>query len=252
MTRAKVLELLFLSLFVAAAAAAVPLSTGYMAWSWDALNHHIYLGMTAEHSRWHLDVIPASYQTYQYPYLYWPIYRLSLLDGSGAVVGAILSAFQAAMLLPPVWLIADRLLPDSGAVLADVLERVSACVLAFLSLIILASLETTANDALAAVPMLWAVALTLRERVTTRLAFAASALWGVSTAFKFSNGLFMPWLLLWWWASENRRLSFRQAQALFLGAVIGFGLAYAPWGWQLWRLTGNPFFPYFTFVFGRG
>ena len=73
MTRAEVGELLLLTLAAAVVAAAVPLCTGYMALSWDALNHHIYLGFIAENPRWHLDVLPASVQTYQFPYLYWPV-----------------------------------------------------------------------------------------------------------------------------------------------------------------------------------
>ena len=67
MSRAQGLELALVTLLVAALAAAVPLSTGYIAWSWDALNHHIYLGMITEHARWHLDVNAASFQSYQYP-----------------------------------------------------------------------------------------------------------------------------------------------------------------------------------------
>ena len=69
MTRARATELLLLTLLATAGAAALALSQGQLAWSWDALNHHIYLGLIAEHPRWDLDVIPASYQSYQYPYL---------------------------------------------------------------------------------------------------------------------------------------------------------------------------------------
>jgi hypothetical protein len=251
MKRAHLVELVALTLLAAAAATIVPLSTGYFAWSWDALNHHIYLGMTAESPRWQLDVIPASYQTYQYPYLYWPVYRLSLLDGSGAVVGAVWSAFQAAMLLPPLWWICYRLLPDTGTALQGRAERAAGCVLAFMSVIVLIGLETTANDLLASVPLLWAVAVSLKTPPTDRRAMVAAGLWGVSAAFKLSNGIFLPLLFLWWWVPSRPHWPWRRAVALAFGGALGFAVPYAPWGWQLWQVTGNPFYPFLGALFGR-
>lgn len=245
------LEVLLLTLLAALGAAAMPLAAGEFGWSWDALNHHIYLGLIAEQPRWHLDVIPASYQTYQYPYLYWPVYRLSLLDGSGAWVGAVWSAFQAACILPPVWFIARNLLPTNRAELPPAIERGLACVMAFMSMVILSSLQTTANDLLAAVPLLWGLALwTSAQRSAGRLALAAGML-GIAVAFKLSNALFLPLLLVWWWRpGEGWRACWRHAWAQGAGVCLGFALAYAPWGWQLAILMGNPFHPYLATWFG--
>jgi hypothetical protein len=248
MRRGLALELALFTLAAAAAAASVPLLTGQMLWSWDALNHHIYLGMIAERPRWDLDVIPANFQSYQYPYLYWPVYRMSLWDGSGAVAGAAWSAFEAAMLVPPTWVIAWRLAGE-GESWSDRVARIAACLLAFTSVIVLTGLETTGNDALASVPLLWALALGMTRPDSDRMAFACAALWGVSTAFKFSNGIFIPLLLLWWWTPRRPRWQLRRAGALAVGAVLGFVLVYLPWGWQLWRQTGNPFYPYFGGLF---
>ena len=244
------LELTLLTLAAALGAAAIPWCTGYFGWSWDALNHHIYLGMTAEHPRWDLDVIPANYQSYQYPYLYWPVYRLSLWNTSGALVGALWAAFQAALLLPPVWCLCRQLLPAAGAVFGGWLERSVGCLLAFSSLIVLTGLETTANDLLAAVPLLWALVLALRLPGTPTSTVAAAALLGVAAAFKLSNGLFVPLLLVWLWVPGGPWLPWRRALLLGAGYGAGFGLLYAPWGWQLWRVTGNPFHPYLAHHFG--
>lgn len=251
MTHRLRMELLLLTSLAALAAAALPLMAGQWAWSWDALNHHVYLGLIAEHPRWHLDVMPASYQTYQYPFLYWPVYRLSLLDGSGAWIGAFWSAFQAACLMPPVWKLTLHLLPEDGAVLGSVVERSLACLLAFMSMVVISSLQTTANDLLAAVPLLWALALwTHPSRNLARAACAAACL-GVALAFKLSNALFLPLLLVWWWRPGDRLpVVWQRGCAHAVGATLGFGLAYAPWGWQLWGLTGNPFYPYLGHWFG--
>ena len=195
-----------LTLLAAVAAAALPLSTGYMGWSWDALNHHIYLGLLAEQPRWHLDVLAASFQGYQFPYLYWPVYRLSLLDLPGAWAGALWSAFQAVWLMPPVWLIAHRLLPSEVSGLQASMLRVGGCLLASASTVIVASIETTANDLLASVPLLWAIAAGLSPRSGPRQAWACGALWGVSVAFKLSNGLAILWLALWAWHTQPPHL----------------------------------------------
>jgi len=255
--RALGLELTLLTVVMAACAAALPLDAGYFGWSWDALNHHLYLGFMAESPRLGRDVIAASFQTYQYPYLYWPVYRLSLLDGNGAVVGAWWAAAQAALLLPPVWLLSLRLLGATRGrwTPAGAAERAAACALAFMSVVVLIGLETTANDLLAAVPLVWAFAVMAAQPSSDGRAARAAALWGVSAAFKFSNAIFLP-LLFVWWAVRDRpgdgRQWWHRAIAIAAGAVVGFGLAYLPWGWQLWKMSGNPFYPYLQSVFAVG
>src|SRR5438093_7895821 len=61
----------------------VPLAYGSLGLSWDALNHHFYLGWTALHPRFDLDVDPAHSQVYQYPYLYLPLYLLAAPGATG-------------------------------------------------------------------------------------------------------------------------------------------------------------------------
>ena len=251
MTRALWIEALALTALAAGLAAAIVLGEGEWAWSWDALNHHIYLGLIAESPRWHLDVLAASAQGYQYPYLYWPAYRISMLPISGAQAGALLSMLQAALLLPPVWLASRYLLPQQGSPAQAVFERVIACAIAGSSIVVLAGIGTTSNDPLATVPLLWGIALMAAPNPPSdrRAAFAA-ALWGVSVAFKWSNGLALPWLFVWWWHRELRGIGLPRATVMAFASAAGFVVAYVPWGWQLWRETGNPFYPFFGSLFG--
>jgi hypothetical protein len=244
-------EMAMLTLLAAGGAAVMAFDAGYFGWSWDALNHHVYLGLMAQSPRLEQDVIAASFQSYQYPYLYWPVYRLSLISAQGAVVAAGWAAFQAALLLPPVWLLSLRLLPArKGTPWAwSAMERTAACALAFMSTIVVTGLETTANDLLAAVPLLWAFAVMAAERSTNRQAVVAAGWWGVSAACKLSNAIFLP-LLLVWWAMSPAVGKWRRGTLMMMASATCFGLAYAPWGWQLWRLTGNPFYPYLQTVFG--
>lgn len=244
MTRAHWFELALLTAIAAAAAAAVPLFAGSWAWSWDALNHHVYLGYIAEHPRWHLDVVAASVQSWQYPYLYWPVYRLSQLDVGGAAAGAMWGSFLAILLMPPVWVLSWRLLREDGrSRWQAVFERTAACALAASSVLLLSAINTTANDPLATVPLLWALALMAAPRASDATAACAGALWGVAVAFKLSNLLAFPLLALWWWSDSRPRLPWRRFGALAVSAIVGFTLTYSPWGWQLWRYTGSAFHP---------
>lgn len=249
MTRALWFELVAITVMAAAAVASVPLVAGHWGWSWDALNHHIYLGLISETPRWHLDASAASSQGWQFPYLYWPIYRLSLLPIEGATAGALWGAFTTALLVLPVWVISRHLLPTNEGALQATFERTAACVLALGSVVVLSSLGSTANDPLAAMPLLWAVALMTTPNASDGRAGAAAALWGASCALKLSNGLALPLMLVWWWQSVDRPFPLRRGLCLGIGALTGFSLAYAPWGWQLWRETGNPFYPYFQSFF---
>lgn len=253
MTRSLWAELAVLTLLASSLVAAVPLFAGEWAWSWDALNHHVYLGYIAQHPRWHLDAAAASVQGYQYPYLYWPIYWLSTLPITGTTAGAIWGAFLAAMLTVPTWVASLHLLQADKNPWQALFDRSAACTLALGSIVVLSAVNTTANDPLTAVPIIWAVALMAVPQTSDRRAAAAAALWGVATAFKLSNGLFLPLLLLWWWVPRWARQDFgwlRRGLGIAAGATLGFALTYAPWGWQLWQQTGNPFYPLFRGIFG--
>lgn len=250
MTRALWLELIGLTLVAAALAAAAPIQAGTWAWSWDGLNHHVYLGLIAQSPRWDLDLLAANYQGYQYPYLYWPVYLLSTLPIGGMLAGALWGAFQAVMLLPPVWLASLHLMPGPASPAQAVFQRAAACALAGSSIVVMAAVGTTGNDPMAAVPLLWAVAIMAVPQATDERAAVAAALWGVSTAFKWSNGLALPLLLFWWWRAQRPHLPLRRGVFMAVAAFLGFVMAYAPWGWQLWRVKGNPFYPLFGSVFG--
>lgn len=242
-------EGLSLTLLAAALLATLAFLRGSFGWSWDALNHHVYLGMIAESPRWTNDVAAAASQSYQYPYLYWPTYRISLLNGSGALVSAVWSATQAALMMMPVWGLIYRIFPDAGKPWEARAYRVLAFGLALASLPIIGVLGTTANDALAAVPVLWALAIGLGFPGRLSAAIGSAGLIGAAIAFKFSNVLFLPMLAIVWWQPSPPRLPLRPLFSMSLALIAGFGIFYAPWGWQLWTETGNPFYPYFARFF---
>ncbi|MBB5202781.1 hypothetical protein HNQ51_000074 [Inhella inkyongensis] len=246
MKQAILIEAIIFAIVAAIVAAiGVYFGLGGQGWSWDALNHHIYLGYIAESPRWHLDVAPASLQTYQYPYLYWPIYKLSILNISGLAVGMLWAGSQALLLALPAWALAYQLTIRTGSEWIDLGWRWAAGIIAMTSGLLWASIETSANDLLAAIPLLWALVLMAKDEVGNRRHFWAALLLGVAAAFKLSNAVFLP-LLAFWCLTAGRVGTLKRGVFLLLGAALGAFAAYMPWGVQLYRVTGNPFHPFFA------
>lgn len=224
----------------------IPLSLGYLGLSWDALNHHIYLGWIAEHPRFDRDYLAASYQSYQYPYLYWPFYKLAMAGVSGVTAGVVLALLHAAA-IPPVWLIARSCIPGDDLFAAGM--RLLAVVLAFTSGAVLSLFDSTSNDLMAAVPLIWAYAVALRpwsapQASGLRCAAGSGFLAGMSVAFKLSNGFLvlavpLPWLL----APGTPRDRLARCAVGCTCVLVGCALFYSYWGWQLWSHYGNPIYP---------
>ena len=133
----------------------IPISLGQIGISWDMLNHHIYLGWAAEHPRFDRDYLAASYQGYQFPYLYWPLYKLAVGGASGVTAGLVLALLHL-VTVPPVWLLARVCIP--GEQWFDVGMRTVAVAVAFSSGVVLSLFDSTSNDLMAAAPLVWALA----------------------------------------------------------------------------------------------
>jgi hypothetical protein len=238
----------------ALALAAIPVLEGRSSLVWDALNHHIYLGWIAAHPRFDRDFLAAGWQSYQYPYLYWPAYKLAVSGVSGVTAGVVLALLQS-LVVPPLWFIARSLCPGEAA--ADIAMRWIAVTLALLGGLTLSLADTTSNDLLASVPFVWAIALGLLanagaaagETVAARrrlwLVAASGLCAGVSVAFKLSNGpiaLVLPLL----WADPPGRAKPAALRIAVGGAatLLGFVIAYGPWGWTMWQQFGNPVYPF--------
>jgi hypothetical protein len=244
-------ELLLVLLLAWFGFASVVLIFQEMAVSWDMLNHHLYLGWIAQSPRFDLDVLPASYQTYQFPYLYWPLYKMALAGWSGPQVGMALATLHL-VTVPPVWMIARHCMP--GATAFDVSMRVMGVLLGFLTPLAISLFDSTTNDLLSAAPFLWALALALSPFAPgrgsprqVRRAIVLSGLFaGLSVACKLSNGPLVVLLPILWVAAQAGYG--RKLQALLLGGgatMASFVISYGYWGWQLWTHFGNPFFPFF-------
>lgn len=233
----------------------IPLWRGGVDLSWDALNHHFYLGWMADRPRLAQDFFAAGSQSTQYPYLYWPAFRLAMAGTSGWLAGTVLALLQATIALP-VWLLARACIP--GTTWYDGAMRALAVLLAVCTSAILRLVDTTSNDILAAIPMLWAIALAIAPRAPVGLAWIdvrtsvliSGVLAGVAVAAKFSNGPIALLLPVLWalggqgWGERARRVTYGG-----LATVAAFVLTYGWWGWTLWQAYGNPFYPLLDHLF---
>lgn len=234
-----------------AAFVAVPLGLGGIGLSWDALNHQVYLGWIANEPRFDRDFLAASYQSFQYPYLYWPFYKLFQSGLSGEWAGAVLVSFNV-LAVPPLWLLARACVPESSWYGSAM--RWLAVALAFFASVVLSMFDTTANDLLAAIPFVWGVALAMQPwsprranwLTTRRLVLLSGFCTGAAVAFKLSNGplaILMPLL----WGLQGPSLKQRAIHIAWgsVTTLAGFSLLYGYWGWQLWVHYGNPIYPFY-------
>jgi len=253
-------ELSFLMILAGLVFCGVPLMLGHIGFSWDGLNHHIYLGWSAEHERFGWDIQAAGTQVYQFPYLYWLPYRLMQADIDGALAGAIIN-IQYLLSVPAVWLICKAGIPQNTVF--DQLCRISGSILAFTSCVSLSFLDTTANDWVAAIPMLWAVALTVSPvrsihnqvkipKVIDLTKFILAGFFvGMAVAFKLSNGpLSVVFPIFWMYLAPGGFL--RKSKYMIcacLSVLLGFVVVYGCWGAVLWQYFGNPIYPYYDDFF---
>jgi hypothetical protein len=229
---------------------AIPLSLGELGLGWDALNHHIYLGWTAEQHRFDLDFLGAGYQSFQSPYLNWPVYKMAVGGWTGVAAGAVLASLHMVVVWP-VWMLARACVP--GRAVFDMAMRALAVTLALVSGVVLSAFGSSMNDLLAAAPLVWAVALAMEptahavtRAVARRYVVLSGLCAGLAVALKLSAGplaVLMPGL----WLLCARELRGRLEAVLLgtMGALTGFVLGYGYWGWLLWRHFGNPVFPFY-------
>ncbi|MCG2594749.1 hypothetical protein LZ009_18370 [Ramlibacter sp. XY19] len=234
--------------------ASIPVTRGEIGISWDMLNHHVYLGWTAEHARFGHDLSGAGSQSYQFPYLYWPVYKLATSGWSGQWAGATLATLCVPA-VPAVWLLARLCMP--GPTAFDAVMRLLAVVLAFLSVVVLAAFDTTSNDLMASIPLLWALALALQPASAAAppanartLVMLSGLCAGLSVACKLSNGplaILLP--ALWVFSARGARGRLVNVAVGCGATAVGFMAAYGYWGALLWHHFGNPVYPFYDELF---
>ncbi len=213
--------------------------------NWDLRNYHLYNPHAWLTGRAAIDIAPAQLQTWINPMLDVPLYLLATsgLDARWTSVWLTLPFAFAIWMLLRLQVALSPIAPT----------RTSQGVLALLALTGAATYSITGNsmnDGFVAAAILGALVLVLvPENASHRRWLLAGLIAGTMMGLKLTAGIYClalacTALVVGPWKERVLRLS-----ALGVGGVIGFIASYGYWGWRLFKLYGNPFFPYYNNFF---
>ena len=228
--------------------------------NFDLQNYHIYNAWAALTGRWSLDFAAAEMHTFFSPALDIPYYVLAsrLFPTHGALVVA-LTGIPYAALLYFVLLICEKY---AQALCFDTKwERVSFNVitvfLAGTGAATWSQVGTTTNEITLAAIVLAAFYQVLHldshgadGESSFRGMAVPGALLGLAAGLKLTAAVYVPPMaIVVFVMAKEWRAGIRNVVFYGVSAFIAFVIAYGPWAWVLYRMTGNPFFPMFNEVF---
>jgi hypothetical protein len=226
--------------------------------NYDLKNYHIYNAWAFVTGRWSQDLFAAGPHTYFSPFLDVPYYlaAAALLPSHGASIVA-LAGIPYGILLYLTYLIAGTVARNLAPGEWESKAFVAAClVLAGPGAATWRGIGTTFNDitiaaiVLAAFHQVLAGATCDEPRVSPRRIATSGLLLGAATGLKLTAAIHVPAMAAAIFALAPDRRARARGIALYAGCVAAaFFLVYGPWGWKLYQLTGNPFFPLLNGVF---
>ncbi|MCD2167615.1 hypothetical protein [Comamonas koreensis] len=225
--------------------------------TWDAFNHHIYLGRQAiEGSRLSYDYFATGSMSCQYPLGYAPLVWMLDNGWPGKYIFQVL-AFLAALSAPASWLIMWSVVPGRTASAAMI--RIAATALAMSGVLWWKLQGQTSNDALSMSLEIWAVALAMlcvegQNEKKTRWQFifcaVAGSLAGLGFVIKLSQFIgiaAVACIILF----INGKWAYRfQLLSIFgLSALITFAIMGGAWAIASWDACGSPIYPFMVDYF---
>lgn len=208
--------------------------------NWDWQNYHEYNVWALLNGRYSLDVIPAGFQAYFNPIVYYPVYFLRHLLPSP--YGLMIMGAVHGLNLVLVYALTRVLLPAANS-----WTLAAAVVIAAVGPMTLSEVGTSFSDILTALPVIAGFILILAadDRPWTRH-LLAGLLIGAAVGLKLTNVVYALGAAA---AVLTARHPLRAAFCLGLGGAIGAGATHGAWSLMLWREMGNPIFPLFNAVF---
>lgn len=223
--------------------------------SWDLQNYHLYNAWALLHGRLALDLAAAGLQSYFNPLLDLPYYLLG--TGPLAHLPRLVAALQGLWYGGMVFMllrIATRLADLQGRTFAAC--DLFAVLIGATGTMAVSQLGLSSNEMPLAMLVLSAVWLLLPLSAEGpivqpgRQVLLAGLLCGLAAGLKPTAIVYPPALMCALLvACAGRRGAWRPCLLFGVAALGGFLAAYGWWGWQLWKLTGNPVFPMFNQFF---
>ncbi len=223
--------------------------------NFDQLNYHTYVAYAYETQRLGQDVAPGQVMhSFFSPIVYLPFYHM-VRSLPPRMVGMALGALHGLNL----WLVfvIARIVTSALPAPARLTMTIAAVVISFASPMAISEFGTSMTDLVVSLPVLAGLALLMRAgfgegRRTLTLASigCAGALLGAAASLKLTAASFAIALavaaLIGWRRWRHRLVAIL---ATGVGGCIGFAVVGGSWYLSMWRIFGNPVFPYFNSVF---
>jgi hypothetical protein len=217
--------------------------------NWDLRNYHYYNAYAYLTGREGHDILAAQVNGFFNPLIDVPFY-LATQIWPARVVGFLLGTVQGLNVLPLYGIVHATIASESPKQ-----RRLVALALALLGMIgsgALSELGTTFYDNVVSLGPLTAFWLILRrdERLTMPELLAAGLLTGLAVGLKQPTVTLAIGLCLAFFSASaplGRRVSL--AFIFGTGVLLGIGVTAGTWMLHLWRMYGNPFFPFYNQIF---
>jgi len=209
--------------------------------NWDWQNYHEYNVWAVLNGRYAIDVLPAGFQTYFNPTVYFPVYYLRHLLPSPAGL-LILGAVHGLNLLL-IYFLVRVLLREATTMWAIG----SSILIAAVGPMTVSEVGTSFSDILTALPIIAGCVLILSADGSRHGRYIlAGLLIGAAVGLKLTNVVYALGAAAAVLAAARPLTA---TACLGLGGIIGAVATGGAWGLMLWREMGNPIFPLFNAVF---
>ena len=209
--------------------------------NWDWRNYHAYDVWATINHRHNVDVIPAGFQTYFNPLIYYPVYLLRQLTSplsTGLIAGAV-----HGLNLVAIYSLTRALLGSA----ANAACLAASCLLAAFGPMTLSEVGTSFADIVLSLPTIAAlIYITSSDQTRPKFYILAGVLIGASVGFKLTNVVFALGLVAAVMVATRPLVAL---SCVALGGAIGGAIAGGWWSFLLWRDLGNPVFPLFNGIF---
>ena len=208
--------------------------------NWDWQNYHEYNVWAVITGRYGIDALPAGFQTYFNPTVYFPVYYLRhLLPLPYGLM--ILGAVHGLNLLLIYFLIRVLLREAATAIAIG-----AAILIAAVGPMTLSEVGTSFSDILTALPIVAGCILILSAEERHGRYILAGLLIGAAVGLKLTNVVYALGAAAAVLAAGRPLLA---TLCLGVGGAIGAVATGGVWGLMLWREMGNPIFPLFNGIF---
>jgi Glycosyltransferase family 87 len=209
--------------------------------NWDWLNYHEYNVWAVINNRYSIDALPAGFQTYFNPTVYFPVYylrHLLPLPYGLMIIGAV-----HGLNLLLIYFLVRALLRETATASAIG----AAILIAAVGPMTLSEVGTSFSDILTALPILVGCVLILSAGESQHGRYIlAGLLIGAAVGLKLTNAVYAIGAAAAVLAASRPVLA---TLCLGIGGAIGAVATGGAWGLMLWRELGNPIFPLFNAVF---